>query len=118
MPEARLARARRSLPAGYRFGDALYQYPVSTQAGDSITVPLPLRWRPLHENAAALLQRRQRPDGCPACQTVGECLNFGRTCQVAAREAWNVIEGEEHGVDEAHHGAERTVSTPARGLDR
>lgn len=99
MPEARLQRARRTLPAGYQFGDAGYssaasirqmtawvradleqrlaQYDDPTPEGepspsDAERPPViegALPWRAPHQNAAEQLVRRA---------------------------GWNVIEGEEH----------------------
>lgn len=95
MPDARLARARRSLPARYQFGDALWQYPASVQAGHTITVPLPPRWRPLHENAAAQLIPRHFHVWRHDVARNGLVCDCGVLRTVD--KIWNVIEGEDHG---------------------
>lgn len=93
MPDARLARARRSLPAGYQFGDARPR----------IGIRLLQQWDADTQYAETARRRRRASDNAAE--------------QLARQSHWNVIEGEHFGVDEAHDGAERTVSTPARGLD-
>lgn len=74
MPDARLERARATLPKGYQFGDA--------------------GWRRPSENAAEQLQRRARADGragwCPQC---GYFFCAGHICGITV----NVIEGDHHG---------------------
>jgi hypothetical protein len=76
MPEARLARTRRSLPEGYQFGDAaagsysLADYNCAYAAASRLR-PIAvhsLPWRRPSDNAAERLARR----------------------------GWNVIEGEDH----------------------
>lgn len=87
MSDARLARARETLPAGYQFGDA--------RRG---TV---LPWRPRHENAAEQLRAKAVWGGADY-ETWRRVKDARLARYPAARAAWdlaqrvgcNVIEGE------------------------
>lgn len=93
MPDDRLARARRSLPAGYQFGDARPGIAIRfVRDWDIQRSSFP--WRPLHENAAAQLTPRHYHvwrDDIARNALVCDCGVLR-----AAAEIWNVIEGEHH----------------------
>lgn len=134
MPDARLARARRSLPAGYQFGDArpriairfLRQWDAHTEYAESVRraraalMVAPLRdWSPVMEAA----RQGQHPPVfdtfmAPNIVTEHPCGCYMRggdhltRCLQHARKLtdWNVIEGE-------HDVPQSPLSTPPPGLD-
>lgn len=114
MPDARLARARATLPTGYQFGDAGLDRVFGDITPDSRAVlslwarnrlrleAAERRWRAMHENAGAELRRK----ATPVCLHSGaryDIVLLAWVCRCGARLEdhagighWNVIEGDHH----------------------